>query len=96
MKQILRKVLGKASVTYEEMTTILSDVDRVINSRPLTYLSDNPDDFTPLTPAMFLQEIKEIGVPDLDILQNMDLSGRNISTRKNCKKICVSGSEMNT
>ena len=53
MKLPLKKVLGKARLSYEEMETVLIEVEAVINSRPLTYLYD--DDVTdPLTPSHLL------------------------------------------
>lgn len=68
LKTILRKVLGKASLRYEELYTILCDAESVINSRPLTYVSEDIEDLVPLTPAMFLSEIRESGVPDFDLI----------------------------
>ena len=38
VKRILRKILRNARVTYEEMLTILSDIENIVNNRPLTYL----------------------------------------------------------
>lgn len=74
LKTILRKILGKASLSYESLTTSLCDAEAIMNSRPLTYVSDDPEDLKPLTPAMFLQEIQEVGVPDLDMLYNHKLN----------------------
>lgn len=68
LKTILRKVLGKACLSYESLTTILCDAEALINARSLTYMSDDPSDLKPLTPAMFLQEIQEVGTPDCDML----------------------------
>lgn len=58
------------------MQTILCDCEAVINARPLTYVSQNPRDLTPLTPSMFLQEVEEIGVPDFDLVESTDLNKR--------------------
>ena len=53
VKLPLKKVLGKARLSCEEMETVLLEVEAVINSRPLTYLYD--DDVTdPLTPSHLL------------------------------------------
>lgn len=37
VKVSLRKVLGHQSLSFEELTTVLADVEATINSRPLTY-----------------------------------------------------------
>ena len=76
LKSILRRVLGRACLNDEELTTILCDVESIINSRPLTYLSEDPDDLLALTPAMFLQEIKSVGVCDFDIIDSKRLNKR--------------------
>ena len=41
VKDGLRKSLGKARCTYEELETLLFEVEMVANSRPLTYLHDD-------------------------------------------------------
>lgn len=50
----LRRVLGNAFLHYEEMYTLLVQIEACLNSRPLAPLSNHPDDFMPLTPAHFL------------------------------------------
>ncbi|GBO33347.1 hypothetical protein AVEN_181333-1, partial [Araneus ventricosus] len=52
------------------------DCERVINSRPLTYVSEDVDDVSPLTPEMFLREIPESGVADIDTVDKEKLSKR--------------------
>lgn len=54
LKQLLCKVLGKACLNYEDLLTALCSCESVINSRPLTYISEYSNDMTILTPAMFL------------------------------------------
>ncbi|XP_018343350.1 PREDICTED: uncharacterized protein LOC108749269 [Trachymyrmex septentrionalis] len=76
LKRLLRRILKKACLSYEEMLTVLYDCEAVINSRPLTAMSDNAQDFVPLTPSMFLQEIKEVGVLDCDFLERCRLDKR--------------------
>ncbi|GBN78323.1 hypothetical protein AVEN_65408-1 [Araneus ventricosus] len=73
-KEILRKILGRAALVYEELVTVLCDCERVINSRPLTYVSEDVDDVSPLTPEMFLREIPESGVADIDTVDKEKLS----------------------
>ncbi|GFX55777.1 integrase catalytic domain-containing protein [Trichonephila clavipes] len=77
LKNVFRKVLGKASLN-EELNTLLCDAESIINSRPITYLSEDPKDLVALTPAMFLQEIREIGVPDFDMIDSKKLERRFI------------------
>ncbi|XP_026684915.1 uncharacterized protein LOC103516813 [Diaphorina citri] len=67
LKSLLRRVLGHLSVDYEEMSTLLCECESVINSRPLTYMSDNAEDLAVLTPAMFLHELQETGVPEYEM-----------------------------
>lgn len=76
VKRILRKVLGRACLCYEELNTILCDCEQVINSRPLTYVTEDVDDLAPLSPAMFLQEIRVSDVTDIDIVDNKELNKR--------------------
>ncbi|XP_056094778.1 uncharacterized protein LOC130073406 [Rhinichthys klamathensis goyatoka] len=54
VKTSLRKVLGKASLTFEEMSTLLAEVEATLNSRPLTFVHNEIDEPQPLTPAHFL------------------------------------------
>lgn len=64
MKGMLKRVLGRSSVNYEELQTIVCDCEAIINQRPLTYVSDNPQELTPITPSMFLKDIEEVGMPE--------------------------------
>ncbi|GFS77915.1 integrase catalytic domain-containing protein [Trichonephila clavipes] len=65
-KAILRKTLGRAALDYEELITVFYDCERAINSRPLTYVSEDVDHVSLLTPEMFLREIPESEFPDID------------------------------
>ena len=50
MKQCLKKTLGSSKTTYEEFQTLLVEVEGILNSRPLTYVSEQPTQ--PLTPSL--------------------------------------------
>lgn len=76
IKQILRKILGQASLNYEELNTVICECEQLMNSRPLTYVSEDTEELTPLTPSMFLQEIRTSGVPDIDILDHTGFNKR--------------------
>ena len=50
VKNALRKILRKSKLTYEELETIIIEIEGVLNSRPLTYVDDS-DLTEPLTPS---------------------------------------------
>lgn len=76
VKELLQEVLGRACLMFEDLTTTLYDCEATINPRPITYLSEDPVELVPLTPAMFLQDIREVGVPDLDNIESNQLTKR--------------------
>ncbi|GFW88506.1 integrase catalytic domain-containing protein [Trichonephila clavipes] len=76
LKQILRKMLGRASLYYEELNSALCKCEQVINSRLLTYISEDVNDLSPLTLAMFLQEIEPSDVTDIDCLDHQEINKR--------------------
>ncbi|GFW81114.1 integrase catalytic domain-containing protein [Trichonephila clavipes] len=76
LKELLGRTLGNAILTTEELQTVLCDCESVINSRPLTYLSENSDDLVPLSPAMFLVENRNLDVPDIDYRDTVNLRKR--------------------
>ncbi|XP_068742448.1 uncharacterized protein [Montipora capricornis] len=50
VKRCLKKVLGNAKLSYEELESVLIETEGVLNSRPLTYVYDELTE-TPLTPC---------------------------------------------
>ena len=55
-KNALGHILGNArrKPSLVELQTFTSDAVRIVNDRPLTTLSDRPNDLAPLTPSSFL------------------------------------------
>ncbi|XP_063931166.1 uncharacterized protein LOC135143218 [Zophobas morio] len=54
IKGHIRRVLNNTLLNYEEMNTVLIMIEACLNSRPLTPLSNDPNDLVALTPAHFL------------------------------------------
>ena len=54
VKSALKKSLGRRLLTRAELETSLHEVEACLNSRPLTFVGDEPDDIVPLTPSHFL------------------------------------------
>ncbi|XP_047146204.1 uncharacterized protein LOC124819061 [Hydra vulgaris] len=50
VKGALRKTLGKAWLTFDQLNAELAEVEMILNSQPLCYVSDG-DDVEPLTPS---------------------------------------------
>ena len=53
-KKAIYAILSNADVTDEELMTAFIVAEALVNYRPLTYQSSNPNDATPLTPNNFL------------------------------------------
>ena len=79
-KRCLKKTLGTAKLTYEELLTATAEVEMILNSRPLSYISTE-DVEEPLTPSHLLTGRRLLSLPepnyevddfDFDINMNKD------------------------
>ncbi|XP_015918919.2 uncharacterized protein [Parasteatoda tepidariorum] len=59
VKEPLKKILRKALLNFEEMTTILTKIETIVNLRPLSYVTDEIGEPEILTPSQFLTPGKE-------------------------------------
>lgn len=62
-KRCLRKMLGRARLSVDEMHTAILEVESILNSRPLTYTS-SADIEEPLTPSHLLVGRRLLNLPD--------------------------------
>ena len=62
-KRCLRKMVGQASLTYDELLTAVTEIESIINSRPLSYVSAG-DTEEPLTPSHLLIGRRVLNLPD--------------------------------
>ena len=52
VKHCLKKTLGRSLLTFEEITTIVCEIEAVLNDRPITYCYDDEGGISyPLTPS---------------------------------------------
>lgn len=63
-KHHLRRVIGESKLTFEEMSTLLCQIEACLNSRPLCALTNDPTDHTALTPGHFIASTDLLTVPE--------------------------------
>ncbi|XP_076223029.1 uncharacterized protein LOC143174456 [Nomia melanderi] len=66
-KYHLTRVIGDQRLTFEELYTLLTQVESCLNSRPLSPLSSDPTDLLPLTPGHFLIGTALAALPTRDL-----------------------------
>ena len=64
-KSHLRRVMGNNDLTHEELSTLLCDIEAILNSRPLLPISTNFLDLRTLTPALMVtgKEMQYVPIP---------------------------------
>ena len=62
-KKCLRKMIGKARLSFDEMNTAIIEVEMILNSRPISYVStEDPEE--PLTPSHLMVGRCLLNLPD--------------------------------
>ena len=60
-KQAIKKTLGRAFVMLKQLETIVTEIEAILNDRPLTYVSPDLSDPEPLTPAhLYGKRIRQV------------------------------------
>nr|CAI5865666.1 unnamed protein product [Callosobruchus analis] len=73
VKTHLSLVIGMQVLRFEQLYTVLVQIESLLNSRPLCPLSDDPNDLSVLTPAHFLNLEPVSALPD-DDLSNINVN----------------------
>ncbi|XP_011053165.1 PREDICTED: uncharacterized protein LOC105145370 [Acromyrmex echinatior] len=63
-KYHLRRTISETRLTFEEMSTLLAQVEACMNSRPMHALSDDSDDLTALTSGHLLIGAPLLAIPE--------------------------------
>lgn len=73
-KNHLIRIIGNTTLTFEEYATILSQVEGMVNSRPLMPLNDDPTSLNALTPGHFLVGEALVNIPDDDDFREIPMN----------------------
>ena len=72
-KSHLKRVVGSQKLTFEELSTFLSQIEFCMNSRSLTRLSGDPDDVDAITPWHLVNGFPPRSIPEPPSLEeNLD------------------------
>ena len=83
-KRCLRKVIGTARLSYDEFLTVVTEVEAVLNSRPLTYVSSE-DLEEPLTPSHLMFGYRVMSLPDPPVVDLDDPEFNKSPDSLNCR-----------
>ncbi|XP_029055232.2 uncharacterized protein LOC114882514 [Osmia bicornis bicornis] len=83
-KKHLHKTVGDAIFTYEQFYTLIVEIEAILNSRPLTPLSSDPNDFLALSPSHFLIGDSLACLPEHDLA---DIQTNKLSLWQHIQKI---------
>ncbi|XP_075157847.1 uncharacterized protein LOC142231112 [Haematobia irritans] len=74
-KHHFKRIAGAHRFTFEQFATVLARIEGVLNSRPISSVSEDPTDLTALTPGHFLKGSPIMAFPE-PVTQNLSLLNR--------------------
>ncbi|XP_076381801.1 uncharacterized protein LOC143260421 [Megalopta genalis] len=83
-KHHLKRVVGEELFTFEQFNTFVVEIEAILNSRPLTPLSPDPNDISPLTPGHFLIGSSLTAIAETDFRATPD---NRLSTWQHIQKV---------
>ena len=81
VKRCLRKTLGNARLSYNELLTVITEVESTLNVRPLTYVYEEGDPEEALTPAHLMFGRRLTALPPSSSVQEGDDSPESLNKR---------------
>lgn len=81
-KHHLRRVIGQSTLTFEEMSTLLAQIEACLNSRPISSLSTDPGDLVALTPGHFLIGEPLTSIPEPPVPEKIPLTKRYLQVTR--------------
>ncbi|XP_055918468.1 uncharacterized protein LOC129950564 [Eupeodes corollae] len=75
-KTHFRKVLENSKLTFEEFSTTLARIEACLNSRPISLMSENPNDLLALTPGHFLRGGPLLSAPEPEVIGPLSKDGK--------------------
>ncbi|XP_075163174.1 uncharacterized protein LOC142235801 [Haematobia irritans] len=74
-KHHFKRLAGTHRFTFEQLATLLARIEGVLNSRPISALSEDPTDISALTPGHFLKGSPMVALPE-PLSPNLSLINR--------------------
>lgn len=64
MKYHMKRVLGEIRLCFEDFNTLVTEIEAIVNSRPVWSIPTRPDEYEPLTPGHFLISKSLVTLPE--------------------------------
>ena len=89
VKSCLKKTIGTSKLSYDELHTVIVEIEGVFNSRPLTYLHPN-DLEEPLTPSHLLAGRRLLQLPvDTEAKEDSNYNQRAKTTQRRARVVSM-------
>ena len=82
LKRCLKKTIGRAKLSYDELVTVVTEAEMVVNCRPISYVSSE-DLEEPLTPAHLIIGQRISALPEVNVHpdEDFEVSQSDLSRR---------------